>query len=153
MDDSYRAITGRRYDLSTLTPEQRSFLTGMFELFRQRPAWNEFSRAWIREGRKTVWTGRNIPVGSTAYRVCQDLESLKVRAEQFPVEDRAQLLAGRGLFDDDFDELWRRVEEGEKFDPVLADALRERRRERARLASKVAAAARADASRPEGKNA
>lgn len=69
----YRAITGRRYDLDALTPEESTFLREIMELYRQRPDWAHFTREWIARGRASLWKGKRVPVGAPVYRICQDL--------------------------------------------------------------------------------
>ena len=74
MDRFYRTITGRKFDLTTMKAEERAFLTEVAELYRRRPAWDEFARTWPALGRTGVW-GEAVPVGSPLYRICQDLEA------------------------------------------------------------------------------
>lgn len=69
----YATLTGRRYDLARLSPGERSFLAAVYRLFRQRPAWDEFSRGWVSLGREMLWKEADIPVGQPVYRMCQDL--------------------------------------------------------------------------------
>lgn len=69
----YTAITGRRFDLEQLTPAGRSFLAEVEALFRHRPGWDEFSRAWMTLGREALWKQGPVPVGGPVYRICQDL--------------------------------------------------------------------------------
>ncbi|MGE0711542.1 MAG: hypothetical protein AB7N76_30085 [Planctomycetota bacterium] len=68
----YRSLSGRRHDLDPLTPEERAFLDEIFAFYRQQPAWEEFHRRWVELGRARVWQEK-IAVGSTPYRICQDL--------------------------------------------------------------------------------
>jgi transcriptional regulator with XRE-family HTH domain len=70
---TYTTLTGRRYDLACLSPEERSFLAAVYRLFRQRPGWDEFSRGWVSLGRETIWKEAQMPVGQPVYRMCQDL--------------------------------------------------------------------------------
>lgn len=74
MEKTYRSLSGRRYDLTQLTPSEQTFLQEVFTLYRQRPLWNEFRRQWIAVGRERLWH-RRVAVGSTPYRICQDLAS------------------------------------------------------------------------------
>ncbi|MBX3468258.1 MAG: hypothetical protein KF878_15410 [Planctomycetes bacterium] len=69
----YRAITGRRYDLDALTPEESAFLREIMDLYRRRPDWAQFTREWIAHGRATLWKGTRVAVGAPVYRICQDL--------------------------------------------------------------------------------
>lgn len=73
MTKTYRAITGRRYDLEGLTAEERAFFGEVMALYRTRPDWTHFTREWMALARRTVWKGTRVPVGAVVYRVCQDL--------------------------------------------------------------------------------
>ncbi len=70
---TYTTITGRRFDLTQLSSRERAFLGQIEALYRRRPAWDEFSAAWIAQARRALWTDGSIPVGSPVYRICQDL--------------------------------------------------------------------------------
>ena len=70
----YTTIGGRSIDLERLTSEERTFLARLEALFRKRPDWDEFARAWGELGRETVWKQGAVPVGHPVYRICQDLE-------------------------------------------------------------------------------
>lgn len=72
MNKSYRSLSGRRYDLDKLTIEEQGFLDRIFAIYRKRPPWNQFCGEWIRLGREHLW-GKKVAVGSTPYRICQDL--------------------------------------------------------------------------------
>lgn len=73
--ETYRTLTGRRYDLGTLSVEERAALDEVRALYRRRPPWDQFARSWISIAREKAWGGaKKIPVGSTLYRICQDLE-------------------------------------------------------------------------------
>jgi hypothetical protein len=67
-------LTGREIDLSSLTAAERSLLGEVLERFRARPDWTVFSAFWTRAGRRKLWATTD-PVGSAAYRICQDLEA------------------------------------------------------------------------------
>lgn len=247
MTNTYRAITGRKYDLEALSVEERDFLRDVMVLYREKPSWAVFSRRWAELGRKTIWKGKKLPVGMPLYRICQDLAArlgiaegrvappdyrdriadliesrfrsryefckktgideghlsrvlgskkhlapetlfkvlevlgveielverddvyeqgagtlpqvpdtslerlkdvqrrvdrllnLKAKAQNCPPAERVNLLGSPGLFPDDFlDRLRKRVQAGEDFDMVLADAFREALHERASLATTVA---------------
>ena len=71
----YTTVAGRRFDLAQLSAEERVFLAKIGGLFRQRPEWNEFARAWVAIGRELLWKEGGIPVGHPVYRICQDLEA------------------------------------------------------------------------------
>jgi hypothetical protein len=70
--ETYRAQTGRRFDLRGLSPREREVLDEVRRRYEAAPAWQAFARAWPRLARR-AW-GDEVPVGSTLYRVCQDLE-------------------------------------------------------------------------------
>lgn len=71
----YRTLTGRRIDLASLTQPEREALAAVRALYRRRPTWDEFAQEWISIARSRAWSGeKKIPVKSTLYRVCQDLE-------------------------------------------------------------------------------
>ena len=70
---TYTTLTGRRFDLAQLSDNERTFLVKVSALFRQRPAWDEFSSAWLALGREMLWGEGKIPVGHPVYRICQDL--------------------------------------------------------------------------------
>lgn len=72
MAQTYRSLSGRRYDLGQLQSYEQAFLAEVFALYRERPAWDMFRRRWIELGRERLWAKR-VEVGSTAYRICQDL--------------------------------------------------------------------------------
>jgi hypothetical protein len=72
--NAYRLLSGRRLDLSALTAPERSVLDELVELYRRRPAWDAFARAWPALARERVWGHGKVPVGSVLYRVAQDLE-------------------------------------------------------------------------------
>jgi transcriptional regulator with XRE-family HTH domain len=69
----YRAITGRRYEVSGLSADERKFLENVFALFASKPAWADFTRTWSRLARETIWKGQRVPVGNPVQRICQDL--------------------------------------------------------------------------------
>lgn len=73
MTGTYRAITGRRYDLDALAPEELEFLREVMTLYRRRPDWGDFTREWNARARSTIWKGKRAPVGAPLYRICQDL--------------------------------------------------------------------------------
>lgn len=73
MSRLYTTITGRRFDLDQLAAEERALLGRIEALFRERPAWDEFSQAWIKLGREMLWKDGRVPVGHPVYRICQDL--------------------------------------------------------------------------------
>src|SRR5882762_262008 len=73
MHHKYRLLTGRVYDLRSLTVRERAFLEEVFKLHSGGISWIEFCRAWISLGRKGLWKGRRVPVRSPVYRICQDL--------------------------------------------------------------------------------
>lgn len=73
MNNTYRAITGRRYDLDALTAEERDFLREVMALYRKKPDWADFTREWNGRARQTIWQGKRAPVGAPLYRICQDL--------------------------------------------------------------------------------
>lgn len=247
MKNTYRAITGRKYDLDALAPDERAFLRDVMQLYREKPEWADFAREWMGRGRSTLWRGKKVPVGQPVYRICQDLAArlgiaegrlsppdyrdriadliesrfrsryefckktgideghlsrvlgskkhlapetlfrvlevlgveielverdevyeqgaktpplepdttlerlqdvqrridrllnLKARSENCPPAERVNLLGSQGLFADDLlDGLRSRVQGGEDFDAVLADAFRAALSERASLAKEVA---------------
>ena len=72
MENTYRSLSSRRYDLSKLTDSEQAFLEEVFALYRQRPHWDEFRRQWIDLGRERLWKEK-VEVGSASYRICQDL--------------------------------------------------------------------------------
>src|SRR6266545_6249608 len=78
---NYTTLTGRRFDLSRLSDNERAFLKRIVALFRQQPHWDEFSRAWVALGRETLWREGTIPVGHPVYRICQDLAARRGIAE------------------------------------------------------------------------
>jgi transcriptional regulator with XRE-family HTH domain len=71
--NTYRAITGRRYDLDALSPDEREFLRNVMAFYRTKPDWAEFTAEWIARARRTLWKGKRVPVGAPVYRICQDL--------------------------------------------------------------------------------
>lgn len=73
MTGTYRAITGRRYDLDALAAEEREFLREVMTLYRKKPDWGDFTREWNARARSTLWKGKRAPVGAPLYRICQDL--------------------------------------------------------------------------------
>ena len=89
----YRALSGRTHDLSSLTDAELEFIEEVFALFRQRPTWDAFGRQWLEIGRRRLWT-KAVPVGSTAYRICQDLATrLGVAEGKVASPDYRDLLA------------------------------------------------------------
>ncbi|MBA2447104.1 MAG: hypothetical protein H0V51_03665 [Chloroflexi bacterium] len=70
----YTTITRRGIDLEPLSSEERAFLARLEVLFRKRPDWDEFARAWGELGRAMLWKEGTVPVGHPVYRICQDLE-------------------------------------------------------------------------------
>lgn len=75
MEKQYRSLTGRRFDLALLTPEERTFLDEIAGIYRQRPDWTEFARTWMKLARERLWKGKRVPVGAPVYRICQDMEA------------------------------------------------------------------------------
>jgi hypothetical protein len=69
--ETYHALTGRRYDLGTLSADERKTLDEILALFRRRPSWEEFAEMWIAVARKKQ---KKIPVESLLYQLGQDLE-------------------------------------------------------------------------------
>tara|TARA_R110002072_G_scaffold17340_2_gene66145 strand:- start:535 stop:1044 length:510 start_codon:yes stop_codon:yes gene_type:complete len=73
--NNYRALTGRLYDLGTLSEAEREVLDEIRGLYLRQPSWDGFARQWARIARERLWKGtRRVPVGSTLYRIGQDLE-------------------------------------------------------------------------------
>ena len=91
----YRTLTGRRVDLASLSQPEREALTAVRALYRRRPAWDEFAQEWIAIARSMALSGgTKIPVKSTLYRVCQDLElRLGVAEGQIAAPDYRDRLA------------------------------------------------------------
>lgn len=71
---SYRALSGRLYDLGALSEAEREALEEIRSLYAQRPSWDSFAQAWVQSARARAWKGSKVPVGSTLYRIGQDLE-------------------------------------------------------------------------------
>lgn len=71
---NYRALTGRLYDLGTLSEAERDVLDEIRSLYAQRPSWDAFARQWVKTARERLWKGTKVPVGSPLYRIGQDLE-------------------------------------------------------------------------------
>ena len=57
---TYRALTGRIYDLTILTPEEKAFFRKVIDLYRRGTGWSEFDSAWISLGQSTIWAGKAI---------------------------------------------------------------------------------------------
>src|SRR4051812_5723326 len=92
---SYRTLSGRRLDLRTLTAAERAALAEVRALHRTRPAWDDFANAWVPLARARVWGKKKVPVESTFYRVCQDLElRLGVAEGSIAAPDYRDRLAG-----------------------------------------------------------
>jgi hypothetical protein len=72
--DTYRTLTGRLMNLQALSQKERKALGEVDEVYRRRPGWTEFARTWPAILRERVWGKKRAPVGSTVYRVCQDME-------------------------------------------------------------------------------
>jgi len=70
----YRALSGRQFDLATLSAEERAVLDEFRSLYAQRPSWDAFARRWVAIARERLWNREQIPVGSPLYRIGQDLE-------------------------------------------------------------------------------
>lgn len=71
---SYRALTGRLYDLRALSVAERETLDEIRALYARRLSWDDFGRQWVRSARERLWDKGQVPVGSTLYRIGQDLE-------------------------------------------------------------------------------
>ncbi|MBL4846039.1 MAG: helix-turn-helix transcriptional regulator [Planctomycetes bacterium] len=71
---NYRALTGRLYDLGTLSQAELEVLDEIRSLYLRRPSWDAFARQWVKTAEERLWKGRRIPVGSPLYRIAQDLE-------------------------------------------------------------------------------
>ena len=70
---SYETLAGRTLDLDTLTHKERDVLSQVFDQYRTRPPWDEFSRTW----KKLALEGLG-PAGladGPVWHVCQDLAS------------------------------------------------------------------------------
>ena len=78
---TYTTLTGRRFDLSRLSDDERAFLKRIALIFRRQPHWDEFSREWVALGRAMLWRDGTIPVGHPVYRICQDLAARRGIAE------------------------------------------------------------------------
>ena len=72
----YTTIYGEKYNLDRLSYEEREFLDEMFSNYLSgSSSWEKLSAEWIRRGRKTIWKGGKLAVGSPVYTICQDLDS------------------------------------------------------------------------------
>lgn len=67
---SYRAITGRVFDLGRLDHNERKFIAAVYEKYRKSPEWSDFAAWWIKE-----FDRRRLDDHGQAYRICQDLEA------------------------------------------------------------------------------
>ena len=99
----YRTLTGRRVDLTSLTQPEREALATVRALYRRRPTWEAFAQEWITIARREAWSAETkIPVKSTLYRVCQDLElRLGIAEGQIAAPDYRDRLAD--LIDERFE--------------------------------------------------
>ena len=70
MYSTYRTVTGRTFDLTQVSPEERRFLREIVTLFRATPDWNNFAAKWT-----SVFDRFELPDSSPAYRIAQDLEA------------------------------------------------------------------------------
>ncbi len=66
----YRAITGRTFDLSKLSQEERRFIVTVHKMYTKSSEWSKFSDWWVKEFDK-----RRLSSEGMAYRICQDLEA------------------------------------------------------------------------------
>lgn len=76
MRDVYSTLTGERLDLASLTPQERSFLGQATRAFQEDESYPAFVNRVNAPGSPALgggnWVTEEI-VGSTLYRVCQDL--------------------------------------------------------------------------------
>jgi len=72
MKDVYKTLSGRRFDLTLLLPNEREFLKTIFKLYETRPDWDEFSKKWL-SLYKEVKNNHTSPAKPAVYRICQDL--------------------------------------------------------------------------------
>lgn len=66
----YLTLTGRRIDLSNLTPEERRCLAVVLEKYRSHPDWTRFAAWWTKELAKF-----GVPHDSALFKACDDLEA------------------------------------------------------------------------------
>ncbi len=74
--EHYSTLTGRQFDLSSLSKAERSFLAEVMVFYRQDPDWSQFSTFWIQKGERELFAGqerRQVTKG-TVWHICQDLE-------------------------------------------------------------------------------
>jgi hypothetical protein len=67
---TYSTTTGRILDLAGVGADESEFLAAVREQYAATPEWSEFAAWWVAEFQR-----RDLPQGSPAYRVCQDLEA------------------------------------------------------------------------------
>lgn len=70
MKTEYRTITGRKLDLSKISPPERTLLREALERVRKTGGWNRFAAWWLK-----AFNESGLPDASPVFRVCRDLEA------------------------------------------------------------------------------